>query len=253
MLFCPTDLASMRIPRHIHPLVAGLLFSVPAIAEDDLAIEQILPPAVSVLSKKASHVTGVSMLELSDGSIFYLVDGSPYFFVGDLYSLTDGRLSNLSEVQRSERRADTLAAVDPAGTVVFPASGSKRATLWVFTDVTCGYCQLFHRQIADYNALGLEVRYLAFPRFGMDSESGDLLRTAWCAGDRRDALTRLKAGEELPANECDSPVAEHFQIGQRLGVNGTPAIFSQSGALLPGYVPPDQILARLGLESDSGE
>lgn len=252
MPFCSPDVASMRISRQILALAIGLVFSFAAIAENDWTLEDILPPGVSVASKKPSDVTGISMLELSDGSIVYQVDDSPYFFLGDLYSFSQGRLSNLSEVHRGERRAETLAAVDPEGTVVFPAVGSKRTTLWVFTDVTCGYCQLFHRQIADYNALGLEVRYLAFPRFGMDSESGSLLTTAWCARDRQDAITRLKAGEELPPKECDSPVAEHFELGQRLGVNGTPAIFSQSGALLRGYVPPDQILMRLGIESPAG-
>ena len=238
----------MRTSTLVSALIFGLLAGFPACAEEQVQLQDVLPSGVPVVKEIPSQVEGVSMVELGDGTLLYLVDGKPYFFIGELFEFSQGNLANLSEAYRRERRAEVLADLDPNESLVFPATGPQRGTLWVFTDVTCGYCQLFHRQIADYNELGLEIRYLAFPRFGLESESHELLETAWCSDDPQATLTRLKAGEELPAGQCENPVEKHFAMAQRLGVDGTPAIFSQSGRKLPGYVPPDQILARLGLE-----
>ncbi len=218
-------------------------------AAEEIRFEDLLPEGLDVAREVPSEIEGVTLVELNDGSFVYAFDGKPFFFSGNLFSFSESGISNLSEAYRSDQRMEILGSIDPDDAVIFPASNPRRETLWVFTDVTCGYCQLFHREIAEYNALGLEVRYLAFPRFGMDSESGELLETAWCSKDRKDAITRLKAGESLPPKRCDSPVAEHFLLGQRLGVNGTPAIFSGRGVQLPGFVPADQIMARLGLSS----
>lgn len=40
----------------------------------------------------------------------------------------------------------------------------EQHVITVFTDITCGYCHKLHEQMSDYNALGITVRYLAFPR-----------------------------------------------------------------------------------------
>jgi thiol:disulfide interchange protein DsbC len=68
----------------------------------------------------------------------------------------------------------------------------------------------------------------------------------WCSKDRNDALTRAKAGQRLDAKtDCDNPVKEDFVLGQRIGVSGTPAIFTESGTQVGGYLPPDQMIERL--------
>ena len=221
------------------------------VAVDDAAasLAELLPEGLTIVKETPSGVEGLSLAELSDGELLYIFDGTPFFFAGDLYQVTGSGAANLTDVYRSAQRIDILGAIDPDEAVVFPATRDLVETLWVFTDVTCGYCQLFHEQIAAYNALGLEVRYLAFPRFGVDSESGELLETAWCSKDPNEALTRLKTGKPLAKKTCDNPVAEHFDLGQRLGVRGTPAIFSATGVRLPGFVPPERIMGRLGIEA----
>ncbi|NNC55525.1 MAG: DsbC family protein, partial [Pseudomonadales bacterium] len=121
--------------------------------------------------------------------------------------------------------------------------------IYVFTDVDCYYCQKLHREVGQLNDLGVEVRYLAYPRAGVNSPVHKKLASAWCAKDPRDALTKLKAGEDIPENECaKNPIASQFHLGNRLGVSGTPAIFSESGKQLGGYVPADGIAERLGLK-----
>ena len=70
-------------------------------------------------------------------------------------------------------------------------------TITVFTDIDCGYCRKLHSQIAEYNRLGIRVRYLFFPRSGPDTESWHKAEAVWCSSNRNDALTRAKNGENL--------------------------------------------------------
>ncbi len=244
----------MRTLLRFSSLLAALLAAAAMHADDESApILDLLPDGLNVIGQSPSGVEGLSLVEISDGSFLYVFEDKPFFFSGDLFEMTDAGVNNLSEAYRSGQRIEILGAIDPQDAVVFPATRKRIETLWVFTDVTCGYCRLFHEQMAEYNDLGLEVRYLAFPRHGMESDSSELLETAWCAKDRQRAITRLKSGEKLSAKTCENSVAEQFELGQRLGVRGTPAIFSATGVELPGFVPPDQIMERLGLASAQSE
>jgi thiol:disulfide interchange protein DsbC len=142
-----------------------------------------------------------------------------------------------------------LAKVSVDDMVVFAPEGPARGYITVFTDVTCFYCQKLHREVDQLNAKGIEVRYLAFPRSGMESEGADKLATAWCADDQQTALTELKAGVELPVNTCEgNPIAAQYELGKEMGVSGTPAIVTSSGELIPGYRPAAALVALLGLD-----
>ena len=55
-----------------------------------------------------------------------------------------------------------------------------------------------------------------------------------------------KNNKEVDANFCDNqPVSKHYAIGKKLGVTGTPAIFSTDGSLIPGYLSPEDLLTKL--------
>ena len=83
-----------------------------------------------------------------------------------------------------------------------------RYTVTVFTDVDCAYCRRLHSQIAEYNRLGIRVRYLFYPRSGPNTDSWTKAEEVWCSDNRNDALTRAKLGEELKAKPCaGNPVA----------------------------------------------
>jgi hypothetical protein len=103
-----------------------------------------------------------------------------------------------------------------------------------------------HQEVPQMNKMGVEVRYLAYPRSGVGSPSYDKLVTAWCSSDRQDAITRMKRGEELPAKSYN-PVAHEFEIGQLAGLSGTPAIVLEDGRMLDGYVTADDLGKTLGI------
>ena len=117
--------------------------------------------------------------------------------------------------------------------IVFsPPDGKVKHTITIFTDIDCGYCRQFHREIDKVTALGIEVRYLFFPRTGPNTESWTKADDVWCAADHNAALTRAKLGGEVPEATCgNTPVEAHYALGKRIGVRGTPAVFSETGEL----------------------
>lgn len=187
-------------------------------------------------------------VDLDDGrSIFTSGDGK-YLITGDLYQAQKNGMVNLSDAIRNYQRKDLFAGLASQDTINFTPKGETKATLYVFTDVDCGYCQKLHRDVEALNELGIELRYLAFPRNGVGSKGYDKLVSAWCADDKQTAMTKLKQRGSLPKANCASPVEAQYALGQQLGVGGTPTMFTIDGLSIPGYMPPEAIAGRLGVE-----
>jgi thiol:disulfide interchange protein DsbC len=127
---------------------------------------------------------------------------------------------------------------------VFPAAVQKHKVT-VFTDIDCGYCRKLHSEIAQYNKAGITVEYLFFPRAGINSESFDKAVAVWCAPDRNKALTDAKAERPVAPRTCANPIAAEYEIGQNIGVDGTPAVYLEDGTQIGGYSPPADMLKRI--------
>jgi thiol:disulfide interchange protein DsbC len=217
-----------------------------AIAKDDprIALAAKIPGA-KPQDLRTTPVPGV--YELVHGSdVSYVTADAKYIFAGDLYRITDdGQFPNLSEHRRRDLRKMLIDAVPESQMIIFgPAEAAH--TITVFTDVDCAWCQRLHSQIADYNKLGIRVRYLSYPRSGPDTESWFKADAVWCSADPRKALTEAKRGAKLSKVNCPaSPVASEYALGERIGIEGTPGLVLDDGELIPGYVPPPQLLAHL--------
>jgi len=208
---------------------------------------QALRPDIPIERVAPTPLPGIVALELGGGTVFYGTADGRYLFAGDLYELTDSELVNVAETGRIAKRRELLAKIDPAGMLIFPATGERKAIINVFTDVDCGYCQKLHNEVPALNAMGIEVRYLGYPRAGVGSESYDRIVAAWCAKNPNEALTRVKAGEKIPMVTCDNPIAEHYGLGHQMGVAGTPSIVLEDGRMLPGYLPAAELAEAVGL------
>ena len=191
-----------------------------------------------------SPIPGIYQVALGSNVAYVTQDGR-YIVEGEIYDILNGQ--NITENTRARARVGLLASVDPASMIVFsPKDGNVKHTVTIFTDIDCGYCRQFHREIDKVNELGIEVHYLFYPRTGRNTESWEKADHVWCADDRNAALTRAKLGGAVPDATCsDTPIEAHFTLGQRVGVRGTPAVFSEGGELLGGYLPPAQLLERL--------
>lgn len=184
--------------------------------------------------------------EINVGSkVGYISADGRYLLEGELYDLESSR--NLTEESRARARVDILSGVDPNQMIVFsPKDGEVKHTITIFTDVDCGYCRQFHREIDQVTALGVEVHYLFYPRTGPNTDSWTKAERVWCAEDRNSALTNAKLGGSVPEATCaETPVAEHYDLGHQVGVTGTPSIYTTSGIHIGGYLSPQQLLSTL--------
>src|SRR5690349_14275712 len=192
---------------------------------------------------RLSPVNGV--YEVTDGAnISYVTADAKYAILGDLLEVDTN--VNVSENRRRAIRARMIDVIPENEMLVFSPKDPPKYTITVFTDIDCGYCRRLHSQIAEYNRLGIRVRYMFFPRSGPDTDSWHKAESVWCASNRNDALTRAKNGENIKSPKCPTDIVKRdYELGEKLNVTGTPAIFLASGEMLPGYAPPGELLHYL--------
>ncbi len=177
------------------------------------------------------------------GLIAYVSSDGKYLLSGNVYDL-DTQV-NLTASRRNSARAKALAAASESNMIVFGPANAKM-TITVFTDIDCGFCRKFHGQIAEVNKAGVRVRYMFFPRTGPATESWTKAEQVWCAADRRDALTRAKKGDTVKGKNCgDAAIQSQYELGSDLGVEGTPAIFTQQGDYIGGYLAPAELVQAI--------
>lgn len=230
--------------------LASFSISFPVFAGDS-EVSQIKAELVRVFPElksaiiKPSPVSGMYEVEF-DSKIFYASSDGKHLFMGDVMELRSQ--SNLTENRRAAIRTRILSEVGEENMIVIGPDKPQR-TLTVFTDVDCGYCAKFHLDVPALNKQGVKVRYLFFPRAGINSESYRRSVAVWCADDRAKAIGIAKAGGKLNMKTCPNPVESHFQLGQRLEIGGTPSIFLDNGKVLPGYMPAPRLLGMLGIKN----
>lgn len=228
--------------------LTGLLAPL-AYAADETDITELLRLRLGTdeaLPIQETEVDGVYQTRFGNRYAYLIGDGR-YIFIGDMVDLKLSR--NLTEASRRDYTVEELNAVDDARLVVFPAEGEEKTRLNIFTDTTCGYCQKLHGEIGELQAAGITVRYFPFPRGGDRGRGYAELKQVWCADDQQEAMAIAKGVKsgKLGSSDCalESMVDDGFALGQKLGVNGTPAIFTESGEQVGGYVPYDRLIPQL--------
>ena len=176
------------------------------------------------------------------GQVVYVSDDGKYLIQGKVFDIAAKK--DLGEASMARLRAGLLETIPMSDRIVFAPPAAKH-TVVVFTDIECGYCRKLHNEIAEYNKRGIAVQYLAFPRAGLGSEDYRKMVAVWCADDRRQALTDAKNDKPVPMKNCTNPVTMHYNLGQRMGLEGTPLILATDGTQIAGYLPPDQLLAAM--------
>jgi len=215
------------------------------------AIEKALLAANENLRVRAiqpSVIPGVYEVQIMGKGIIYMEKTGSYFIDGKLLQIVGKDIVNVTDKSMIGLREELLAGVKKEDAIVFSPAGEVKASIAVFTDVDCGFCQKLHQEVPALNELGVEVRYLAYPRAGIGSNSYNKIASAWCADDPQEALTKLKNRQEIETKVCDgNPVASQYELGQQMGVTGTPAIVMTNGELIPGYMPAARLAERIGI------
>ena len=269
-------------------LLAGLIATQPLLAQDKTAtkpettavtpydkelaeIRQAIEiqlksrdPNIPIERVERTEWPNVYMVVLTGGPVLYTSQDGRMVLRGDMLRLEDdGGITNITESVRNTAVAQQLDKINPADMITFKPKGNVKGVAYVFTDVDCGYCRKLHQEVQAMNDLGIELRYLAFPRGGAKSLAYNKMVNAWCAKDRNKAISDLKTGKDIPTTavakegapqpegSCGALVDQQFQLGNKLGVNGTPAIFLEDGRAIPGYRPAAELAKIMGITSST--
>jgi thiol:disulfide interchange protein DsbC len=237
-----------RIPRSI----AFVFFSLTMVAStvafagdtDNSIVEEkvrALVPTAKTVAISETPITGLLQVQINS-DIVYVTEDADYLIQGQIMEM-DSRV-NLTDQAKSTIRQGLMKDLNTDELITFAPEDSKYE-LTVFTDIDCGYCRKLHSQIEEYNKDGITIHYMAFPRAGVGSESYDKFVSVWCAADQKSALTLAKNGVDPEPMTCKNPIEEQYELGREIGVTGTPQLVTPDGTLIPGYMPPDQLRARL--------
>ncbi|MDC8830036.1 bifunctional protein-disulfide isomerase/oxidoreductase DsbC [Alteromonas gilva] len=220
-------------------VVANVLADAPDTDSVKAKIETTLKWRVDSIAD--SPVDGLLQVGTENG-LFYVSKDGTYLLQARVYNL-DAEMRNETELALADMRIEGLKQFDDS--VIEFKADDEQYVVTVFTDTTCGYCRKLHEQIDEYNDAGITVRYLAYPRAGLNSPVYREMVSVWCSADPKKAMTNAKGGSSITPSSCENDIAEQFKFGRRIGVNGTPNIVLSNGSVIPGYQPPAQLLMAL--------
>ena len=169
-----------------------------------------------------------------DGQIFYADDKGSYLIFGNLLDMKTGK--NLT----AERQFNAL----PLELALKQVRGSGKNVMVTFEDPNCGYCKKLAKDILTLK--DVTVYTFLLPVLGDDSFEKS--KAIWCSPDKAKAwVDWMTAGKTPPAApaKCDiSGLNKSAQLGGKLRINGTPAIFFSGGERIGGYIPAAEIEKR---------
>ncbi len=212
---------------------------------DEAAIRKALSlamPASTVDSIKPSVIKGLYEAE-AGANIYYVSEDGKYLIIqGRLFDIAARK--DLTEEKLNGTHKLAIEKMGKENMIIFKAKIPKY-TVTIFTDIDCGYCRKLHSELDQYLAQGITIQYLFFPRAGKGSESYNKAVSVWCTDDRNAALTTAKKDKSFPAKTCDNPVDKHMKLAEEFDVKGTPMIVTESGKILPGYLPANQLVEAI--------
>jgi len=237
-----------RLPLLITALVTCLLMTTMNIGASEVksfdAVEakiRALAPNATIIAISETPIEGILQVQINSDIVYVTADGQ-YLLQGQIMDIDTK--DNITDQAKSGIRLGLLTDLNLDEQITFSPEEPKYDLL-VFTDIDCGYCRKLHNQMAGYNEQGIAIHYMAFPRAGIGSDSYDKFVSVWCSDDQKEALTLAKNGTDPMPQKCPNPIADQYELGREVGVTGTPALVTSDGTLIPGYMPPEQLRARL--------
>lgn len=185
-----------------------------------------------------SPLQGFKLATSNEGVVYISQDGR-YVIQGKVFELKNGKavdITNQGLLSELNTYRNEM--------IVYPAKNEKHVVT-VFMDITCHYCHLLHSKIKEYNDLGITIRYLAFPRGGMNTQTARQMEAIWTSTDKVKALNDAENGKLPTQLKTPDIVKKHYQLGIKFGVTGTPNMVTSEGELIGGYVEPKELANML--------
>ncbi|MFV2058150.1 MAG: thioredoxin fold domain-containing protein [Thiohalomonadales bacterium] len=242
--------------------VVPFLFASSVTADDNIAGLQTILKKIMPRSTPDSIAESIlpGLYEVIYGAqVIYISGDGRYMVEGDIFDMQTR--VNLTEGKRQGGRLKAVSSIDKDSLIIFKAKdGKTKHVITVFTDIDCGYCRKLHKEMADYNNLGIEIQYASFPRSGVDTASYYKAIYVWCAKDPQKAmnfakngakLEQLKTIEQVEGKDCSVSIKKHLATAREIGVTGTPTLVMSDGQVVPGYVPAKRLIQMLDKDKKS--
>ena len=216
----------------------GTLGSAQVAAQDTVKLEQLEAeigkrlPDLAISSIAETPMEGMYEL-ISGGQIYYVGEGGRFIIDGDMIDL-DTR-ANLTNDRLGTIHISLINDIDEEQMLIYKPEKDTGRSITVFTDTSCHYCRELHKEIDTFLEQGVAVRYLLFPRAGLQSPAHRNLESVWCSEDPQSAMTTAKAGGAVPGRTCTNPIESHMALAEQVGLRGTPLIYLDTGQQIPGY------------------
>jgi thiol:disulfide interchange protein DsbC len=226
-------------------VIAGALLAGGAWAQDSAKLEQIKKAVQAKLPPKAGDVDSVTktpffgLYEINaGGDLFYTDENVTYLFLGEVVDAKT--LQNLTEERRRKLNAikwDTL----PLNKAIKLVRGNGKRKLAVFSDPDCPFCKRFEKQMLSVNDVTIYTFLLPIP--SLHPQATEKSKDIWCAQDRAKAWYDFMLNNTAIPNspECETPLNDIAQIGQKHRINGTPTLVFADGRVVPGAVPASEV------------
>ncbi len=219
-------------------------------ADEELAglkknLEAILAAGMVIESIEPSPMPGAYIVKV-DGQTIFATSAGDYLMIGEIYDSV--REVNLGEELRAVGMVRAVGNIPESEMILMGEETGRHVT--VFTDIDCTYCRQFNKTVPELQSRGLQVRYLMFPRAGLQSESYDKAVSVWCSGNQAESMTIAKLGGYVEPQTCDNPVARQYRLGQQIGVRGTPTMILDNGKVIPGLVDTEQLLILANIDGN---
>ena len=228
--------------KKILPLALALSVSSFAVADE----ADVRKGMEARLGTKVESVTKAGFLGLyevyADGNIFYTDDKVTAIMVGaqlidakSMKNVTEERMRKLTAIKFNEL---------PLDRAIKQVRGDGKRILASFEDPNCGYCKKLAKDMMKLD--NVTIYTFLYPILSPDSlEKSNQI---WCSSNKAKAWNDWMLENKAPEGkgECDTTaVRKTVELGQKLGISGTPTLFFIDGERIPGAVPLAQIEKKL--------
>lgn len=225
--------------KSILTTVIGLaLISSTAMADDGALKAQLEKMGATNVAISDSPLKGFRTV-VADQGVLQMSEDGKYMMQGKLMEIKNGQPIDIT----NKPLMSELNSLKE-GMIVYPAKNQKQIVT-VFTDITCPYCHKLFEGIKEYNDLGITIRLAAFPRAGLSSKAAQQMEAIWTAKDKMKVLSDAENGTLPTQLKTADVVKKHYALGNKFGISGTPAIITENGEVIGGYVEPKALAQML--------
>lgn len=197
-------------------------------------------PATKITAVRESPAKGIYEV-IMGRNVAYTDEAGRYMIFGHLYDMKEQR----------DLTAGVLEALNKVDISTFPAAdaiksvrGKGERKIFVFSDPDCPYCKRLENELAKVD--NVTIYTMLYPLDGLHPDARRKAEAIWCAKDRVKAWDEFMQKGTLPeSRSCDNPIERNIRLGNSLGINGTPTIIFEDGAIAPGMLPAAEIERRL--------